>query len=280
MTRQDPDYVMGRSEHETRRLQRQAQLYSPLTRRLLVDAGIGQGMRVLDVGSGAGDVALLIAELVGPTGAVVGVDPNHEILEVARQRALASGWTNVTFVDGDIRTATIGDDAFDAAIGRFVVFWVSDPVDVLRACASRVRVGGVVAFQEHDTLALYKAVPANEIVEWWCRLATMLMKQRGLDAGTAYRLFEDFLTAGFAAPQMHYEAPIGGGPDWVGYDMLADHARSLAPFMIEAGLASWNELDIDQMADRVRSEITAQHGVLRCIPAVGAWARVQPGAGT
>ncbi len=58
-----PPYLMGRSEGENRRLIHQAQLYNPLTRRFLIEAGIGSGMRVLDVGSGAGDVALLLAEL-------------------------------------------------------------------------------------------------------------------------------------------------------------------------------------------------------------------------
>ena len=67
-TQQDPLYLMGRSDHETARLQRQAQLYAPLTRRLFSEAGVGAGMRVLDVGTGAGDVALLAAELVGPIG--------------------------------------------------------------------------------------------------------------------------------------------------------------------------------------------------------------------
>jgi precorrin-6B methylase 2 len=62
-------------------------------------------MRILDVGSGAGDVALLLADLVGPTGSIVGIDTNAEILAVARQRVLALGWTNVSFVTGDVRTA-------------------------------------------------------------------------------------------------------------------------------------------------------------------------------
>jgi tRNA A58 N-methylase Trm61 len=97
---EDPGYVMGRTEHETQRLRRQGQLYGPLTRRLLVAAGVGLGMRILDVGSGAGDVALLLADLVGPTGSVVGIDTNAEILAVARQRVLALGWTNVSFVTG------------------------------------------------------------------------------------------------------------------------------------------------------------------------------------
>ncbi|MCA1731923.1 MAG: hypothetical protein LC751_21770, partial [Actinobacteria bacterium] len=57
----DPAYVMGRSEEETARLQKQSLLYNPSTRLLFEEAGITAGMKVLDVGSGAGDVALLAA---------------------------------------------------------------------------------------------------------------------------------------------------------------------------------------------------------------------------
>ena len=57
-------YLFGHSDAETRRLRVQAQLFNPSTHRMLVDAGVAPGMRVLDVGSGAGDVALLVAELV------------------------------------------------------------------------------------------------------------------------------------------------------------------------------------------------------------------------
>ena len=63
----DAQYLFGHSEEETRRLLLQGRLFNPYTRRLLEDAGITSGMKVLDVGSGAGDVALLAAELVGPT---------------------------------------------------------------------------------------------------------------------------------------------------------------------------------------------------------------------
>jgi tRNA A58 N-methylase Trm61 len=68
------DYVLGHSARELERLRRQAQLVNPITRQYLIEAGIAPGMRVLDIGSGAGDVAFLAAELVGLSGQVVGVD--------------------------------------------------------------------------------------------------------------------------------------------------------------------------------------------------------------
>src|SRR4051812_33550527 len=90
----EPDaYPLGRSEAETARLILQHQIYGPLTRQFFQAAGIGRGMKVLDLGSGAGDVAMLLADLVGPDGHVIGVDINAEILESARARVRAVGWS-------------------------------------------------------------------------------------------------------------------------------------------------------------------------------------------
>ena len=118
MSAVDPSdsYALGRSTEETRRLMRQAQIYGPITRQFLVSAGIGTGMRVLDVGS----VTLLLADLVGPRGSVVGVEMNPVILETARARVDAVGWTNVTFLDGDV-TSIVLDDDFDAVVGRWIL---------------------------------------------------------------------------------------------------------------------------------------------------------------
>ena len=83
-------YVFGHSEEEIQRLVRQSRLFNPCTRRFLEQAGISAGMKVLDVGSGPGDVALLLADRVGPGGAVVGVDIDPARLDIARARARAT----------------------------------------------------------------------------------------------------------------------------------------------------------------------------------------------
>jgi Methyltransferase domain len=80
----DASYVLGQSAEEVERLQSQAAFLQPFTERLFRDAGIARGMKVSDLGSGAGDVAMLAARLVGPEGVVVGIDTNPAILEIAR----------------------------------------------------------------------------------------------------------------------------------------------------------------------------------------------------
>src|SRR5260370_6899715 len=108
------------------RLQKQAELWHPATRRFLEDVGIKAGMKVLDVGTGVGDVALLLADRVGPDGQVIGVDSNPAGLDLARRRAEAAPFTNASFVPRDITHMTFASQ-FDAIVGRFIFQHLSGP---------------------------------------------------------------------------------------------------------------------------------------------------------
>ena len=143
-------YVFGRSEGEAQAIQRLAQILAPVTRQFLEQAGLCAGMKVLEVGSGAGDVALLAAELVGPTGTVLGVENNPAFLETARARAQAARLTQVSFVESDL-TALVLDDTFDAVVGRYILHHVRDPVLVLCQLVRHLSPGGIVAFQRQTS---------------------------------------------------------------------------------------------------------------------------------
>src|SRR6266851_1963589 len=82
------EYALGSTEAEHERLIRQAARLAPFTERFFREAGIGAGQRVLDIGSGVGDVAMLAANLVGSTGEVVGIE--RDARSIARARARVS----------------------------------------------------------------------------------------------------------------------------------------------------------------------------------------------
>lgn len=109
-------YVLGSDAEELARLDLQAAAIAPATKLLLQSAGIARGMRVLDLGTGLGHVAHLAGDLVGPSGAVVGLDQSDEMLAVARARTESAGATDVSFVCGDAAQWHCGD-AFDAIAG-------------------------------------------------------------------------------------------------------------------------------------------------------------------
>ena len=113
-------YDLGHAAAELERLKVQAAVMAPITRRLFEEAGIGPGMRILDIGSGAGDVAILLADLVGPAGEVVGSDRAPEAVKVARARIEALSLGNVTFRECDPGEMAF-DQPFDACVGRYIL---------------------------------------------------------------------------------------------------------------------------------------------------------------
>ena len=268
-----PAYVMGRSEAETRRLMTQDQLYGRFTRCLLEDAGIAEGMNVLDVGSGAGDVALLAAELVGPTGSVLGVDQDPGVLETASARAEASGLTNISFHARDLREGVPGDD-FDALVGRLVLLYVPDPAGTLRDLVEHLKPGGIVAFGEFnflpESVVTHPPTPSGENLWAWMQ---SVVRGIGIDPATGYHLRNSFLEAGLPEPEMHVCAPVGGGPDFPGYDFGAESLRSMLPLILKLGIATEEEVEIDTLAQRLRADVVASGGVIKTPELVGAWTR-------
>src|SRR5262249_53713132 len=147
------DYVLGYSDHELARLSAQARLYAPFVLSFFRGAGIEADMRVLEVGCGGGDVSVLLAHLVGPTGEVVGVDRSAAAIEAASRRAADLSAHNMRFLVADVTAvdATLAAEGpFDAAVGRSVLEFVPNPAGVLRSVAGLVRPDGVLAFQEAD----------------------------------------------------------------------------------------------------------------------------------
>ena len=96
------EYELGHSDRELKRLRLQARLVDPLTQQFFANAGLKPGMRVLDIGSGGGDTALLAEAIVGAEGEVVGVDQSPAAVAAAEKRIAAAGKRNISFRHGDL----------------------------------------------------------------------------------------------------------------------------------------------------------------------------------
>ncbi|WKV87265.1 class I SAM-dependent methyltransferase [Pseudomonas sp. B21_DOA] len=115
---------------------------------MLIEAGIGEGMRILDVGCGSGDVAFLLCDLVGRSGEIISVDHDADSIAIARQRITGHA---LTFLEGDLLELPDSIATFDAIVGRRVLMYQRDAVATIRALAKCLRPGGLMVFQEHDT---------------------------------------------------------------------------------------------------------------------------------
>jgi tRNA A58 N-methylase Trm61 len=104
-----PVYVMGHADLEIERLQLQASIIAGVTQRLIQECGIRPGMRVLDLGCGAGDVSMLLVEAVGDAGSVVAIDHEPRAIEIARARD--RGWLPADRIRCHIGERTTGAPA-------------------------------------------------------------------------------------------------------------------------------------------------------------------------
>ncbi len=175
--------TLGHAAAELQRLTVQAQALRPITERLLRDAGITRGMRVLDLGCGAGDVSLLLAELVGRDGSVVAIDRSETAVATARDRLRRMGVANVTLHHASIGDF-VDDDGFDLAIGRYVLIFQAVPAQFIADVARLVRPGGIVAFHEIDEFSGGSSVP---LVPVWDQITNVVMGSHAPDRNNAGR---------------------------------------------------------------------------------------------
>jgi SAM-dependent methyltransferase len=267
-------YVLGNSATEHQRLIWQAERVAPFTERLFREAGIGPGKRVLDIGSGVGDVALLLARLVGASGEVVGIDRDSRSIALARSRVAEVGLRNVSFLEADVSRLT-GSDPFDAVVGRFILMWLRDPVSVLRSVSRLLRPSGVVAFQEPcwvPTFALLAPLPL------WFTTASAIyetIRRSGANQDLGLTLYRTFEEAGLPPPTVRLDMQLGKDPD------MAEHfvglIRTLRPRAEEYGVALEALSDLETLNERLQAEVAVSNAVAGWPAFVSAWSRMPAG---
>jgi SAM-dependent methyltransferase len=265
-------YPLGHDPRELERLTTQARLFEPISRRFFEAAGLCPGMRVLDVGSGCGDVAFLVRSLVGEGGEVVGIDRAPAAVATANARARAQGYYNVRFVECDVMDC-LPDPQFDAVVGRLVLMYTADPVAAVRHLTERLRPGALVMFQEGD-LEVARAVPSAPTVDRTLALIRDAFKAAGSN-GVGLRLRTIFEAAGLSSPQLRHEADVASGAGHPAFQVVAEVCRSLLPVIERFGLGSTGEIDPDTLAARMEAEVVGQNGVLVSPALIGAWTRVR-----
>jgi ubiquinone/menaquinone biosynthesis C-methylase UbiE len=256
----DTDYAFGRSRAEYDRLIEQGELHKPLTERMLLAAGVTRGMRVLDVGCGVGDVSFLVAALVGLEGSVVGVDLDAEALRFAEERRIKQRITNVEFRQSDLRSVGAGR-LFDAAVGRFILSFMSDPTEALRHIAQHVRPGGIVAFHEPDTRIRIAPALNQPVLARLQDLFARTFERSGALPEIGTELYSRMLGAGLDPdPKPLAEIAVHMGNGEVAYRRWALFAQSFLPKIVEYGLAT--ERNILDMLDQLRDELVPARGFI------------------
>jgi len=264
-------YALGNTDAEHERLIRQAAILAPLTERLFRQAGIGPGQRVLDLGSGVGDVAMMAARVVGSSGRVVAVERDSRSIARARTRVADAGCENVSFTECDVRQLP-ADQPFDAVVGRFILQFLSDPVVGLQSVCQLVRPGGIVAFHEPCWTPI---LPLAANLPLWSACASLVresLERSGGNTEMGLALHRVFRQAGLPAPILQLEIPVGdniAATQWI-YDLVC----TLLPQMQQLNLPLEKLGKPDTLLKRIRAEAETSKNPIPCVALVGAWCRI------
>ena len=249
------------------RLRILSRVMRPTSLALLERAGLQEGMKVLEIGCGGGDLAFDIARIVGSvSGRVLGTDIDQTKLELAASEAAEQNLTNI-----DFQLANIAESAppgkFDLIHTRFVLTHLTDPLLALKHIRAALRAGGTVVLEDIDFRG-YFCYPDSAALWRFVHLYTETASHRGMDANIGPRLPSLLADAGFQNIQMNIVQP--SGIDGEVKLITALTMENIADAVIAEGLATAEEIE------KIVAELYAYArapGTVACMPRVfEAWA--------
>ena len=230
-------YVIEGGRFGRERLRLLSRVFAPSTTALLERAGLREGMTVLDLGCGGGDVTREIASRVGPGGRAVGMELDDSKLALAR--AELADDSRVTLVQGDARSLDAGG-VYDLVYARFLLTYLAERAEVLSRIRRALVPGGVVVVEDIDFSA-HVAEPRSPAFDRYVSLFSEVVRRRGGDADVGPKLPRLLVEAGFedVGVSVVQLAFLGGE----GKELAAVTYQGIAESVVAEGLASRAELD-------------------------------------
>ncbi len=172
----------------------------PDTEAFFQRAGLGPGMKCVDLGCGGGEVTLEIAKRVAPRGSVLGIDLDTVKLELARKEARNRGIGNAEF-----RKTLVQDwaepNSYDVCYSRCLLQHLAQPVVLLRRMWEALRPGGLLMVEDVDWHG-WTSDPANSGIEFLRERYEKLLERRGSDPHFGLRLYRSCREIGVQSPEV------------------------------------------------------------------------------
>ncbi len=159
------------------------EVLEPYSQSFLTQSGLSEGMRVLEVGCGAGSMTPWLSRKVGLSGRLVALDINAQEVECARQKVMESGLDNADFISTSVEKIMAIGRNFDFIYGRFILMQVQNPLEVLERLISCLRPGGIIALDEPNQEADFALPPCPP-----CERANRLFMEYADHLGLDFRI--------------------------------------------------------------------------------------------
>jgi ubiquinone/menaquinone biosynthesis C-methylase UbiE len=235
--RQHDRYALGHTAEEYDRLRAQARVWEAATGRLLDQVGLAPGARCLDAGCGPGETMRLMAQRVGPTGRVVGIDVDAPLGARAERMLHDTGHRHCEFHEHDLTgPSPVPGAPFDVVYTRLLLFHLPERVAVLARLWDAVAPGGHLVVQDYD-LRSATVLPALDSMDELKRVIIGAFTAVGCDVHAGARLPVLFDQAGLGAPDGTDVAgrlePLG-----TGHTLFQRTFRSLLPTALAHGITT------------------------------------------
>ncbi len=233
-------YLLERSAREAERLRRQVEELAGEARWLLDQLQIRPGARALELGCGPYGVLDLLAERVGASGTVVGLDRNESFVASAREHAAALH-ASVEVMQGDARATNLPRESFDVVFCRLLLVNVPRPEQIVQEMVSLLRPGGVLASHEADYLSHGCDPPSPA----WDRLFELFLaysRAQGVDLFVGRKLHRMLREAGLIEVQVNPVIHVYP-PGHHRRSILLDFVTNVRENLVRGGFASVDELN-------------------------------------
>jgi ubiquinone/menaquinone biosynthesis C-methylase UbiE len=236
------EYVLATGRDAVRRLHVLHNIYAPAGRRVLAQAGLSRGMKVADFGCGVGVTTRMLAEMVGPTGSVTGIDADPGQIQQASELCENSGLINTSFAAVSAYSTGLPRNSFSAVYCRFLLLHLSDPAACLREMHDVLMPGGILFLEDGD-LKSATSVPPTAL-DAFADLFGRLGPIKGVDYSVSNKLFHMVKDAGFRDIDMEIHQPaLVRGENRI---LLKASVEEAGPAFVKAGLIT---------ADRLRTTL-------------------------
>ena len=246
----DIGYILNANQRSIDRLHKQHQLYEQSSQRLLKDAGLCEGMRVLEVGCGPGLMTPYLCAAVGDTGHVTALDAHEHYIELTQVHTQA--YNNIDYLIHDIRNINELDETYDMIYGRMILHHLSAPEQVLEQLVCRLKKSGRIVFEEPPALEHTFSWPKSDCFMRAKQVILELFEKKRVRYQIAYTMANVLRQIGLNVIETRVFQPLLTG------EARLLHVQTLLDFshnIIDAGIL--NESELGALINELSSALAA-----------------------